>query len=193
MPESDLMSLIYLSLLLAMLAWWYLGDWSNNLSKTLQQAMIWVLIFLGAIAAYGLREVIGGQMFLSTPTARADGSYELARKEDGHFYATIHVDDAPIEMVVDTGASLVVLTKADARKMGIDPDALEYWGRADTANGTVRTAPLTIDRLRFGETVFYDVPASVNDGDLFESLLGMSLLERFSNIEMRANIMRLTP
>jgi len=76
-------------------------------------------------------------------------------------------------MLVDTGASLVTLTPADARAAGINPAGLVFSTHANTANGAVRMAPVTLREVRIGQLSIYDVPASVLE-NLNVSLLGMS-------------------
>ena len=67
---------------------------------------------------------------------------------------------------------------------GIDTDGLAYVGRANTANGTVRTAPVRLDRLSIGPIEDHDLRAVVNEGSMSESLLGMDYLQRYSSVEI---------
>jgi len=85
---------------------------------------------------------------------------------------------------VDTGASLVILTPADARAAGIGPGELTYTRRVSTANGIARMAPVTLREIRIDQLSFYDVPAAVIE-NLNISLLGMSFLSRLQGYEMR--------
>jgi aspartyl protease family protein len=87
-------------------------------------------------------------------------------------------------MLVDTGASLVTLTPADARAAGISPAGLVFSGHVQTANGTARMAPVTLREIRIGQLSIYDVPAAVLE-NLNVSLLGMSFLGRLRGYEMR--------
>ncbi len=101
------------------------------------------------MAGYGLWQDIRSDI---TPSqmVTTDGTLELPRAEDGHFYATLEVDGQPLRMMVDTGATNMVLSNADADRLGINPDELMFLGEAQTANGTVRTARVTLDRVDFG-------------------------------------------
>ena len=87
-------------------------------------------------------------------------------------------------MLVDTGASLVTLTPADARAAGINPAGLVFSGHVQTANGTSRMAPVTLREIRIGQLSIYDVRAAVLE-NLNVSLLGMSFLGRLQGYEMR--------
>jgi aspartyl protease family protein len=98
---------------------------------------------------------------------------------DGHFYVTADVNGESIRFVVDTGASDIVLTQADATRAGFDVTELSYFGQARTANGLVDTAPVTLDSVGFGGFLDEGVSAVVNAGDLDTSLLGMSYLSRY--------------
>jgi aspartyl protease family protein len=102
----------------------------------------------------------------------------------GHVVLDAAVNGAPVRMLVDTGASLVTLTPADARAAGLNPASLAYSGHAQTANGTARMAPVTLREIRIGQLSIYDVPAAVLE-HLNVSLLGMSLLSRLQGYEMR--------
>lgn len=186
-------SLFYLIALLLFIGGGYVISQRDRLGVALQQGLIWLLIFLGAIAAYGLRDVITGQLFTSQPAQIGANSYELLRARDGHFHARISINDVPVTLVVDTGATQVVLTKSDARRVGLNPDTLNYNARSQTANGLVASAPVHLETVAFGDVTFRNIPASVNGGALFQSLLGLSVLDRFSRIEIKGDRLLLTP
>lgn len=116
-----------------------------------------------------------------------DGRIEIPRNADGHFYANLNINGTSIRFVVDTGATDLVLTQEDARRAGLDPDNLPYFGRAMTANGEVRTAPVWLEDVSFSGIDDRDVRASVNEGEMSQSLLGMSYLERFEQITIAGN------
>ncbi len=191
MDGSDIARFAYLALLGAVVAGYFLAQNRKNLGKVAQQAMIWVLIFVGVIAGYGLwsdiqRDLAPRQSVLST------GQVEVPRMFDGHFYLTARLNGEPVEFVVDTGATDVVLTKADALRIGIDLDALTYTGSAMTANGMVRTARARIDRISVGEIEDRNLEVWINEGEMDRSLLGMAYLRRFSRIEIADDTLILT-
>ena len=92
-----------------------------------------------------------------------------------------------VNFVVDTGATDVVLSEVDARRVGLDPEGLIYSGRASTANGIVRTARVRLEDVSVGGFDEGSLRASVNEGALETSLLGMSYLQRFERIEIRGD------
>lgn len=184
MDTWDIGSLVYLGLLGSALVVWLLVHNRQSLGRTLQQAMGWVLIFLAVIAAVGLWDDIRRTALPGRAAVAAQGRIEVPRAPDGHFYLTLMVNDAPVNFMVDTGASNVVLRAEDARRAGIDTAELVYSGRANTANGMVRTAPVRLDRIGLGPVSDRNVRAWVNEGEMDRSLLGMSYLERWGRIEI---------
>ena len=104
--------------------------------------------------------------------------------EQGHVILDAAINGAPMRLLVDTGASLVTLTPADAHAAGITPSDLVFNHRVSTANGSARMAPVILREIRIGQLSLYDVPASVLEHLNF-SLLGMSFLTRLQSYEMR--------
>jgi aspartyl protease family protein len=116
------------------------------------------------------------------PAAAHDdpGWNELAIEADwtGHFVADAWVNGTPVRFLIDTGASSIVLSPEDARRLGFHPAELNFSQRFGTANGVVRGAPVRLREVRIGQFALRDVPASVNESPLGISLLGMSFLGR---------------
>jgi clan AA aspartic protease (TIGR02281 family) len=109
----------------------------------------------------------------------------------GHILLDAFVNGAPVRFLVDTVASLVVLTPADARAAGVSPDQLAFDARASTANGVVRMAPVTLREMRLGQLSVADVRAAVIE-HLGVSLLGVSFLSRLRSYEMRDGRLTIT-
>lgn len=191
MSTDQIMQMTYLVLLGAAIGGSAIVAGRNNLGKMAQQAAIWALIFIGVIGAYGLWGDIS-QTVNPRQTALSDGSIAMPRGAGGHYFVDIAVNDTPVRFVVDTGASQVVLSDRDARRIGIDPDTLDFTGMAATANGIVRTAPVTLDRMTLGGITDGPVQAVVNGGEMEESLLGMSYLGLYDRIEISNDTMVLT-
>ena len=184
MMGDDYARLIYLGLIALALLGWFLAQARSSLNKTLQQASVWALIFLGAIAAAGLWQDITRTVSPRQITLAQEGKVILPRAVDGHYYVTLVINGAPLYFVVDTGATNMVLTQKDAIAAGIDPATLGYFGRAMTANGSVKTARVTLDTVDLGGIVDRNIPAVVNSGEMSQSLLGMGYLERWGRIEI---------
>lgn len=191
MDNFDLLNLTYLVILGAVILLWFVVQNRESLGKLMQQVLIWVLIFVGAIAVVGLWDDIR-QTLRPMQSVVSQDRIELPRAPDGHYYLTAEVNGTPIRFVVDTGASQVVLSQGDAARIGIDTENLAYLGRAYTANGQVRTAPVRLDSVAVGPVRHEDVRAVVNGGAMDGSLLGMSYLQRFSSIEITGGQLVLT-
>jgi aspartyl protease family protein len=176
--DGDYGRLVYLVILLAAVAGLVMVEYRNRLGQALRGFLAWGLIFLGVLAGYGMwgdirQAVIPSQMVAAT------GEITLPRARDGHFYAMLTVNGKRIEFLADTGATNMVLSQEDARRVGIDPGALVYLGEASTANGVVRTARVSLDKVELGSFENTDFPAYVNDGEMEGSLLGMDYLRQF--------------
>jgi aspartyl protease family protein len=102
----------------------------------------------------------------------------------GHFLVEAVVNGVPVDFMIDTGASHIVLALQDARKLGYGPGNLDFSQEFQSANGTVRAAPVELRELRVGQLQLYDVEASVNGGPLPISLLGMSFLQQLRSYEV---------
>lgn len=189
MDGDTVARLAYLAILLAALGGWVMAEYRGRLGFALRSAIAWGMIFVGIMAGYGLWSDIRHD--IKPVQSASDTAITVPRAEDGHYYLTLTVEDQAIDFMVDTGASNVVLTQSDARRLGIDPDGLAYLGEANTANGVVRTARVKLTNVELGPIFDEVLAASVNDGEMEGSLLGMDYLGRF-HIEITGNSMILT-
>jgi len=116
------------------------------------------------------------------------GTISLAREPDGHFYADARVNGAAIRFLVDTGASGIALSEADARSAGLayNPGQAEVIGTG--ASGEVRGQFVRLNRVELGLKAVNDTPAVVlESGD--RSLLGQSFLSQFGSVEIHGDTM----
>jgi len=192
MSGDQIASLLYMLMLGVAVVGWFVAQNRASLGKVLQQALIWVFIFLGAIAGVGLWQDISNTV-VPRQSIQSNGALVLPADEAGHFNLTAVLNGAPVAFLVDTGATDVVLSQADAKRAGLAPETLDHFGRAFTANGVAATAQATIDEFELGAAKLRNVRVSVNKGDLNQSLLGMNLLNQFSKVEISDGEMRLTP
>lgn len=190
--SNDPAALTYLVLLLSVILFWFLVQNRARLGKMVQQALAWGLIFAGALAVVALWDDIRQAVTPQQSVIADRGVITLPRARDGHYYVTAEVNGTPIRFTVDTGATEIVLSRQDALSAGIDTDSLAYIGRAYTANGEVRTAPVRLDSISIGAIRDERVMAYVNDGDMSGSLLGMRYLNRYSRIEITDGALTLT-
>jgi len=113
---------------------------------------------------------------------------QLSRRADGHFYATAHVNGAAITFLVDTGASTIALTEADARAAGLHFSEAEYEPVARTANGIARGKAVTLPKVSIEGKDVTEVEAMIVEGAEM-SLLGQSYLSRISGVQMNGDLM----
>jgi aspartyl protease family protein len=97
----------------------------------------------------------------------------------GHFHTEATIDGRRVDVLVDTGASLIALRKRDAMRMGINPSSNEYNANVTTANGTVKAARVELARVDVGGVSVRGVSAVIlPDEALSQNLLGMSFLSK---------------
>jgi aspartyl protease family protein len=106
--------------------------------------------------------------------------------------ARTQVNGVPVTMLIDTGASTVVLKPSDARLAGIDVGSLKYSVPVRTANGTAFAAAVRLRRVAVGPIVLNGIDALVSaPGALDQSLLGMSFLRRLRSYEFSGEFLTL--
>lgn len=184
MEENDFSRLIYLSVLVVAILGSVLISRRGAYGKMFRQAGVWLLIFMGLVAIVASWQDIRQSGQTTSFQQSQDGAIIIPKEIDGHFHLTVTINDRPIEFLVDTGASDIVLTREDAARVGFDPNRLDYWGMANTANGTVRLATIRLETVRLGEFIDKNIRASVNKAPMEKSLLGMRYLSKFSAIEI---------
>ncbi|MFT4151450.1 MAG: TIGR02281 family clan AA aspartic protease [Paracoccaceae bacterium] len=178
MSADDTGRLIYLAILLVAVGGWIAVEYRTRIGFALRTVLAWGMIFLGVMAGYGLWQDIRDDV-MPRQMVNEGGEIEVPRAQDGHYYLTLDIHGQRVRFLADTGATSVVLTRADAEKLGFAPDGLAYIGTAQTANGMVRTARVTLQDVELGHFKDTRVPAWVNEGELDTSLLGMDYLRRF--------------
>jgi len=167
----------------------------EHFSKALEAVLFWVLV--GFVLALGytyrleLRSVADRMLAEIRPghaVVRAARTVEIVRGRNGDFQVAAQVNGSRTAMVLDTGASAVVLTQDAAKAAGLPLEVLAYTVNVDTANGRTRAAAVTLDRLAVGDVVERQVPALIaQPGQLRVSLLGMSFLNRLQSWEVRGD------
>ncbi len=174
---------------------------AGRAAEALKALGVWAAIGLVVVALYAYRSEIGevsdrvvqelqpGSVQTVAPGMGGRGAVVAIRRTgDGHFVAKAQVNGKRINMIVDTGASTVVLRPEDARKAGIQLGSLDYSVPVDTANGRAFAARVRLDRVSLGELTLEKVEALVTrPGALQQSLLGMSFLSRLRSYEFSGN------
>ena len=193
MDSQEIPRLAYLVILLIAVVGWFVAENRNSLGKSFRMMLVWGLIFLGFVAGYGLWEDVRRDVAPRQSVITDGSAIMVPRGRGGHYYLTVNVNGQPVNFIVDTGATDVVLTMDDARRVGLDPDNLPFLGSARTANGTVKTAFTTTDFMSVGPVRYDRVRVAINSGEMEESLLGMSFLSRFERLEISDEGLKLTP
>ena len=115
-------------------------------------------------------------------------SVDIPRESGGEFAIRARINNVRTAMLVDTGATSVVLTYETAKAIGLPLELLQYNVELETASGRTRAARLTLDRIAVGAVVERSVPALVVPrGQARNNLLGMSFLDRLESWEVRAD------
>jgi len=123
--------------------------------------------------------------------ASAAGEVRLERADDSHFYADVDIDGTPVRMMVDSGASVVALTRRDAEAIGIDVDRLPVGGTARTAGGDVPLRRVVLASVDIDGIEVRGVEAAVLDADMGVSLLGQSYLAKLAAVNVAGDTMTL--
>lgn len=181
---DDAPRLLYLALLLLFIGGGTVLAFRGQLGALLKQVSAWALIFAAVVVGYGLFTDQRDRSYFQTPVLSETGRIEIPRAADGHYHVVLGINGTPVRFIVDTGATEIVLSAADARRAGIDTESLAYTGRARTANGVVRTAPVRLEEVALGGITDRNIRAVVNSGEMDGSLLGMRYLESFGRIEI---------
>ena len=162
-----------------------------------------LLVFLvlaataGAVVAYGDPDQIARasdtvSQMLHRRAASPVRAVQVSRGQAGEFALQAKINGVSAPMVIDTGATSVVLTYETAKAAGLPLELLEYDVDVETAGGHTRAARLTLDRLAIGKLVERSVPALVvPHGQMKTNLLGMSFLDRLESWEVRPDSLRL--
>ncbi|MCB1520545.1 MAG: TIGR02281 family clan AA aspartic protease [Hyphomicrobiaceae bacterium] len=191
--------------LLAVYVVFLLGGYGGRIGQAIRHLSIWAALMLAAIVAYAYRDEVSivanrvageflppGTAVEVEPRNKGERAVRLRKRRDGHFVARASVNGAALALLVDTGASTVVLRPVDAARAGIDVDKLTYTVAVNTANGIAYAAPVRLRAISIGGIEITNVDALVaKPGGLGESLLGMSFLRRLRSFDFSGDFLTL--
>ena len=170
----------------------------ERLSKALEAMLFWAMLGLLLVVGYTYRFELrdaGDRVLAELVPGHVAGhgrDVEVVRGRGGDFAMAARINGARVPMVLDSGASSVVLTREAAKAAGLPVEVLDYTVNVDTANGRTRAALITLDRLTVGGVTERAVPALVvQQGQLKNNLLGMSFLNRLESWEVRGDRLRM--
>ena len=174
-----------------------LHAYSGRLGTAVRDFLTWAAIGFVLLAGYSYRDTISqiaykiagelappGALVNVEQTPAGERSVRIRKRTDSHFIANVTVNGATVSMLVDTGASTVVLRQQDARKLGIDVVGLRYTVPVQTANGLAYAAHVRLKNVAIGPISLSGIDALVAQPNVLkESLLGMSFLSRLRSYE----------
>jgi aspartyl protease family protein len=195
MSTEDFGALAYNLALIVFLGGTVLVLFRERFSQALEAALFWVAVGLVLALGYTYRmelRDVGDRVLAEFVPGRAASrgvrTVEIVRGRSGDFQVATQVNGARANMVLDTGASAVVLTQEAAKAAGLPLEVLSYNVSVETANGRTRAAAVTLDRLAVGNIIERSVPALIaQPGQLRTNLLGMSFLNRLESWEVRGD------
>ncbi len=180
--------------------------YSSGVKYILRQAILWATFAaIGFTGAYYFNDLrlfaaktiatvvqnaeVAVNEFEAEPRKSASGferSVTLKANQGGHFYTRAYINDQPIAIMVDTGATVVALTYEDAERLDLLPISSDYTHTTRTANGIGRVVPVTLDSVRIGDVEVSDLHGSIAEpGKQHITLLGMTFIRKLSRFEMR--------
>jgi aspartyl protease family protein len=181
-----------------------LGSYSGRVGAMLRDAVTWLALGLGMVTLYAYKddlvpiaarvvgELLPGSAMTVEESTNGLTEVKLRRRLDGHFTANVEVNGKTISMIVDTGASTIVLRPEDAKKAGVDISNLNYRVPVLTANGRTVAARVYLDKVAIGPLDRQRVEALVTQpGAMTQSLLGMSFLSRLRSYEFTGDFLTL--
>jgi len=198
--DSELGTLVASVALLIWIGSSAIYGYRGRASLALKQAVVWLAIALMLLVTYTYRDAftiagqkVAAQLLPGTVREMAEtntsqpGSRVVAvtSRQGNQFRVETLVDGTHVNMLADTGATLVALSDSDARRIGVEPNKLSFTIPVSTANGRTMAARIKIKELSVGGIAVTDVAALVTrPGDLDTSLLGMSYLGRIGSFSV---------
>lgn len=180
------------------------GGYRGRMGRAMRDGATWALFGFVLVAGYTYKDQllphvyrIVGEVVPGTPLPVETGdetrqAVRIRKQYDGHFIARTDVNGVPLNMIVDTGASTVVLTHDDAQQLGVDVDTLNYSVPVQTANGRSFAAQIRLTNVAIGTVKVGNVNALIaKNGALYHSLLGMSFLSRLRSYEFSGDFLTL--
>lgn len=191
---GDQQQLAQLALLGALVSSGVIFRYRNKMGEAMRHGAIWAAIALVLVLGYGLKDTLFATLLPGRAAITESGDLILQRAANDHFYADMEINGARVRLMIDTGASGIMLDEASAARAGINIGSLRYTSPFDTANGRTFSAPVSLNEVAFAGKSFANVPAHVaSPGALSGPLLGMDFLSRFSRFAIEGDRLILTP
>ncbi len=195
---------VFLLALLIYLAGGLLGRYGGGAAAVARDAVTWLALGLGLVTLYAYKdeltpiatrvvgELLPGTAMTVETSSGGLTEVKLRKRLNGHFMANVEVNGESVSMIVDTGASSIVLRPEDARAAGIDVEEMTFQVPVLTANGRTMAARVWLDDVSVGPLDRTRVEALIaQPGALSQSLLGMSFLSRLRSYEFSGDYLTL--
>jgi len=201
----DLAAAGFLAAFLVVITLSLAGSYRGRVLQAARDFLTWAAIAFVLVAGYSYRDEITeiayrvrgeltppGSAVSIEPSAPGSQAVRIRKRRDGHFVVNARVNGQNTAMLVDTGASTVVISEADAARLGIDTRGLKYTVPVQTANGITYAAHVRLGSIAIGTIQVEGVDALVSrPGALRENLLGMSFLSRLRSYEFSRDFLTL--
>lgn len=125
----------------------------------------------------GKRQTIAIGEHVNRTAPSGPASVILKADSRGHYMVQGQINGGTIRMLLDTGATMIALSAADALRLGIDYRKGQP-GIVNTANGSAPVYRVKLDTVKVGDIELNQVDALVQETGLPFALLGMSFLNR---------------
>ena len=203
LANDDFADAAYMSIFGVVVAAGLLGS-GIPLNHMMRNIAIWAVIILGLVTVYQYQyeltnianRVTAGLIpgnAISGNNADGAETVSIGQSANGHFEVNALVNDQRVNFMVDTGASTIVLTQADAEKVGIDISSLSYTNPVSTANGRTMAASVRLQEVKIGNITRQNIRALVSqEGQLSGSLLGMNFMNSLSAYTVQRDQLILT-
>ncbi len=167
-------------------------------AEMMRHFLYWCTLIIVILAGYSYRDIVLNNRIISSlipqrAIVSGDGTVTFYAASDGHFYIETQINQVPVKFMVDTGASDITLSLADARRVGLQPENLSYSKSYHTANGVILGAPVVLEKMTVGPILLHHIPASVNRADMGTSLLGMEFFRHLRGFSVDGDVLTLKP
>lgn len=177
---------------LVLLVWFSGGVWAafrSNSGQFMRIALGWVMVFTALYFAYNFYQDYKNHRIAQQTEGQAPDF--IMQKIGNHFYTDAYVNDVRISFMLDSGASMVVLTKQAAQKAGINVDKINNRILLSTANGEKLEKVTYVKEIRLGNIIATNIRVAISEEGLDENLLGQNFMSEVSKKVEVGNELRL--